>query len=339
MGWFMSSRFIEGRKDFGGGLLGVVGRYALEDSPKEPGAARHRFKFERIDRSKGSATGYMAKYICKNVDGLNEDGEDIGLDFGSGKKTSEAATRVKVWASTWGIRQFQQIGGPSVTVWRELRRIEQDAQQPVLDQDLFEGPRSAADRAMWALFWILQGGPEVPRSALTLRPMYVLDECSGRYGDDVNRVRGVLGRDDASGGCTLPLLTRKHTWTVQTSGRALVDAEMHEFRFVLSTRRKYPELWTAMQRIEAEREFSDLRSGEAVAPWTRVNNCTDASHRGVLSGAVASSKASWPIQCPSPVGMDSEPNEVPLPCHRLVGWLAEGRESLANGFDYRLPLP
>lgn len=286
-------------------LQATAGRHALADCPGEPGAAKHRFKFERIDRSKGTATGYIAKYICKNVDGLKEDGEDIGLDFGSGKKADEAAARVKVWASTLGVRQFQQIGGPSVTVWRELRRIAQDAQQPILDMDLFEGPRSAADRSMWALFWLLQGGPKVSRSELTLRPMYVHDECSGRYGDDVKRIRGVLGRDDKSGGDTRALETRLHTWTVQTSGQAEVDAEMFGWRRVLATRARHPELWAAMQKIEAEREFSELRGGAAAAPWTRVNNCTKAYDHGRASAlAIASGlvvrRESWPAKLTDP---------------------------------------
>ncbi|EEF23099.1 conserved hypothetical protein, partial [Ricinus communis] len=47
----------------------VMREYGLQDSPGEKGAAERRMKFEIIDRARGSAVGYVAKYIAKNIDG------------------------------------------------------------------------------------------------------------------------------------------------------------------------------------------------------------------------------------------------------------------------------
>lgn len=243
-------------------LCAIAQRYALKDTPGERGALKHRFTVERIDTTKGSATGYIAKYIAKNIDGLTEAGDNVGLDFASGTKASDASARVKTWASTWGIRQFQQIGGPSVTVWRELRRLGEVADKA--QRDLFDQAQDAADQANWMMFWMLQGGPDVKRQALPLHPFYQADSL-GKYGDAVKRITGIT--------CQVPsgelyMQTRMHEWTVQRAGQAAT--ELH-----------YAERLDDMKHaanvagfLRTAQGFGIEFSGHRPA-WTGVNNCTD----------------------------------------------------------------
>ena len=98
-------------------LKAIFNRYGLATDPDEPGAQTHRIKYVNIDPSKGSAAGYVAKYVAKNVDGTNID-QDL-----YDRKAHASAKRIEAWSRTWSIRQFQQVGGPPVGVWRELRRI------------------------------------------------------------------------------------------------------------------------------------------------------------------------------------------------------------------------
>jgi hypothetical protein len=185
----------------------VMRRYALADDGDEPGAALHRFKAIAIDPAKGSAAGYIAKYIAKNIDGYGLDQDHHG---NPGQK---AAEHITAWATTWGIRQFQQIGGPSVTVWRQLRKL-----ATVEDGEL-EGVRQSATSSDWAAFMLALGGPEIPRRAHPIQPFYApgrhLDTSTGeisltqqgRYGDSAPlRVAGLIFRGTAYD-------TRKHFWT------------------------------------------------------------------------------------------------------------------------------
>ncbi|ECI1534526.1 replication endonuclease, partial [Salmonella enterica subsp. enterica serovar Typhimurium] len=82
----------------------------IEDSEElqTPSALKARFHVEPIDPEKGSATGYIAKYISKNIDGFALDGE---ADEETGENLRDMAKAVSAWASRWRIRQFQQIGG------------------------------------------------------------------------------------------------------------------------------------------------------------------------------------------------------------------------------------
>lgn len=139
----------------------IFREYLLADSGDEPGAAKHRFRAERIDPSRGDAVGYLAKYFAKNVDGHR-----VGQDLESGDSdASDTAERVEAWASTWGIRQFQSIGSPPVGVWREARRV----RSPILgdgpEEQALEAVRKAADDGDWAAYVSAQGGIGIGRKA------------------------------------------------------------------------------------------------------------------------------------------------------------------------------
>jgi len=95
-----------------------LSRYALAEDGNEKGARKTRVTYKALDPAKGQAAGYMAKYVSKNI-GENEVEYDV-LD----SPVITSAMRVDAWAGTWGIRQFQPIGQPPVTVWREFRRVD-----------------------------------------------------------------------------------------------------------------------------------------------------------------------------------------------------------------------
>jgi len=75
-------------------VIKAMRHYALEFDGREPGAQKHRFTTVSIDWSKGSAAGYIAKYISKNIDGYNV-GEDL-----YGNDAVESAERVIAWKTT-----------------------------------------------------------------------------------------------------------------------------------------------------------------------------------------------------------------------------------------------
>lgn len=81
---------------------------------------RPRCDFGLIDPELGTATGYIAKYISKNIDGFAMDDE---VSDETGKPVQEMAKNVSAWKSRHNIRQFQFFGGAPVTTYRELRRF------------------------------------------------------------------------------------------------------------------------------------------------------------------------------------------------------------------------
>lgn len=264
VGWFSAERFAAGLGKHGRGVVGIVGEYVLRESPNERGATERRYDTKLIDMAEVSATGYIAKYISKNVDGLRQDGSGMGRDDESGEHAELSSERVQAWAKVHGLRQFQQIGGPSVTVWRELRRLGAEEERQV-QNDLFEQPRAAAVRSLWALFWMLQGGPDVARKDLTLKPLYTEDD-GGKYGEMVKKVVGVTATDGAE---EYGLKTRLHEWTVQRAG----FEALNEFEYErLAVRASAARILAAFGpgAFEPAPELEDAQR----PPWTGINNCT-----------------------------------------------------------------
>lgn len=175
--------------------------------------ASPRVEFTHINWKRGSAAGYIAKYIAKNIDGKDANGDSVGVDLEAldGRSVAETAERVDAWASGWGVRQFQQIGGAPVSVWRELRRL--DAASLDEGSDLMRAA-VAADAGDWAKFCVVMGGIKAGRADMPVA-LYKEDlKMLNKYGEPgAPSVRGVIETQTG-----LFKISRVHEWTAVRNG-------------------------------------------------------------------------------------------------------------------------
>ena len=207
--------------------------YAMDEDGEEKGAAINRFEFKNIDKQKGSATGYIAKYIAKNIDGYALENE---IDTQTGENLKLSSKAITAWASRWKIRQFQQLGGAPVSVWRELRRLKNKK----VANDIIDPVLASADVGDWAAYTTHQGGPLVKRKDIKVRLAY--EDKVNQYEEIIKKIKGVY-------------------------------APIHGFASFICTRLiKWKLVPKNISNGVKTNDVSLLRAERT--PWSSVNNCT-----------------------------------------------------------------
>lgn len=205
----------------------IMRAYAVKEDRAELGKrTAARFTAKRLDPKKGSATAYIAKYISKNIDGYALDGE---LDHETGKPMKETARFAMAWASRHRIRQYQPIGTPPVTVWRELRKLSNQLittlkisgtyqrGKPLLRDPAMDAVTAAADVGCFATYIMKQGGVLIPREQYTVRIAYQDNEQPNAYGETTEKIFGIYSPllGEASRICT-----RLKSWKIVARQKA-----------------------------------------------------------------------------------------------------------------------
>lgn len=158
-----------------------------------------RIKIEYCDPAKGTATGYIIKYISKNINGAHMQEADAG----------ESALSARAWASTHRIKQFSQSGAPAVGLWRQLRRA--TALDTAFDLEL-DSLRNHADNSRWKGF-----------CELGFKARLAYEEKLNQYGDTVKRVIGLdwLGKIIKTCSTHYSLVKKKDVQRLQKARSAL----------------------------------------------------------------------------------------------------------------------
>ncbi|MEZ8651383.1 replication endonuclease [Vibrio splendidus] len=150
-------------------LVDICRQIAIEEDNEElktKELQEKRFLAKQCDPSKGTATGYIIKYISKNINGAHM----------PEKEADGNALSARAWASIHRIKQFSQSGSPAVGLWRQLRRAK--PLDTAFDEEL-DSLRAHADNSRWKGFCELGNKAKL-----------AYEEQFNKYGEKTKRMVG-----------------------------------------------------------------------------------------------------------------------------------------------------
>lgn len=251
-----------------------------------------RCDVQEIDPELGTATGYIAKYISKNIDGYAMDDE---VSDETDKPVKDMAKNVTAWKSRWNIRQFQFFGGAPVTTYRELRRFASQNKKAFMEYVFMQDRVALID--MYGLLHFNFMGPIKPAGFMS--SVELMEAIGSSYESRIDskhsQVSGTLKAADhgnwmgyimGQGGPFVKrddLLIRNEYKTIPFGSPHGEDVKKIEGFTALGeswqTRLKE---WSIVSKKDLEKlkktdqaEAGALAlSGSAASPWSSVNNCT-----------------------------------------------------------------
>ncbi|MES2367209.1 MAG: replication endonuclease, partial [Pseudomonadota bacterium] len=270
----------------------TIKRYALAEDGDETGAQKNRVKIVRIEAGQGTAAGYIAKYVGKNIDGecvgdhKDKHGNVLVNDM-FGNQEFTPSQRVTYWSQTWGIRQFQQIGGAPIGVWRELRRIKAETVQNAPEaikaawhavQKIDNADLSAAKQADFAAYTRAQGGVFVGRRAC-IKIAKRMTMVEGRYATrEEGKPCGVYHVKNENA----VYESVRYTWTKKEGGDVAVAVPWTGVNNCTTTGQNAP--WTRVKTSPSEKNFSRdsfvaSENDQWSKKWEKIDVETYQNHR------------------------------------------------------------